>query len=74
MAGLVPNYRIRLYARLALAAVRLFNGGVALLSPNLLGRRLGVNTSSSPGFGYASRLFGIDPDCPVGDRPPPRRR
>jgi hypothetical protein len=44
---------------MALAAIRLFNGGAALLAPNFLGHRLGVNTETSPGFGYAFRLFGV---------------
>lgn len=42
-----------------LAGIRLVNGGLALAVPNVLGARLGVNTSSSPGLGYAFRLFGV---------------
>ena len=42
-----------------LAAIRLVNGGLALVAPNVLGNRLGVNTATSPGLGYAFRLFGV---------------
>lgn len=42
-----------------LAGIRLLNGSLALAAPNLLGARLGVNTSTSPGLGYALRLFGV---------------
>lgn len=62
-----------------LAAIRVINGALALFAPNILGKRLGVNTRMSPGFGYAFRLFGVrtvllgiqlwrapdDPDNPV---------
>jgi hypothetical protein len=47
------------WARIALGLIRLVNGAIALFVPDLLGRRLGVNTKSSPGFGYAFRLFGV---------------
>jgi uncharacterized membrane protein len=71
MAGTVPKR--------VLAAIRLANGGLALFAPNVLGKRLGVSTHTSPGFGYAFRLFGVrtlllgislwrapnDPDNPV---------
>lgn len=46
-------------AKRALAAVRIVNGGLALFAPNVLGARLGVNTATSAGFGYAFRLFGV---------------
>ena len=42
-----------------LAGIRLVNGGLALSVPNVLGGRLGVNTATSPGLGYAFRLFGV---------------
>lgn len=42
-----------------LAGIRLLNGGLALIVPNVLGARLGVSTSTSPGLGYAFRLFGV---------------
>jgi hypothetical protein len=46
-------------AKRILAAIRVINGGLALFAPNVLGKRLGVNTRTSPGFGYAFRLFGV---------------
>ena len=42
-----------------LAGIRLVNGGLALTVPNVVGGRLGVNTTTSPGLGYAFRLFGV---------------
>lgn len=42
-----------------LAVIRMVNGALALFAPNVLGRRLGVSTRTSPGFGYAFRLFGV---------------
>ena len=42
-----------------LAGIRLVNGGLALTLPNVVGGRLGVNTTTSPGLGYAFRLFGV---------------
>lgn len=51
MPGTVPKR--------VLAAIRLANGGLALFAPNILGHRLGVSTQTSPGFGYAFRLFGV---------------
>jgi hypothetical protein len=51
MAGTVPK-RI-------LASIRLINGALALVVPDILGSRLGVRTATSPGLGYAFRLFGV---------------
>ena len=42
-----------------LAAIRLVNGGLALTVPDVVGGRLGVSTATSPGLGYAFRLFGV---------------
>ncbi|HEY5785956.1 MAG TPA: hypothetical protein VIT41_13165 [Microlunatus sp.] len=42
-----------------LAGIRLVNGGLALAVPNVVGGRLGVSTVTSPGLGYAFRLFGV---------------
>jgi len=42
-----------------LAGIRLVNGGLALAVPNVVGGRLGVSTATSPGLGYALRLFGV---------------
>lgn len=47
------------YARLALAGAMLFNGGVALVAPSLLARRLGVDPKASPALLYVFRMFGI---------------
>jgi hypothetical protein len=46
-------------ARRTLAAVRIFNGTVALVAPSLLVRRLGAEPEASPAATYAFRLFGI---------------
>lgn len=42
-----------------LAGIRLLNGSLALVVPDVLGSRLGVSTTTSPGLGYAFRLFGV---------------
>jgi hypothetical protein len=42
-----------------LATVRLVNGALALVVPDVLAGRLGVSTKTSPGLGYAFRLFGV---------------
>ena len=42
-------------ARVALAAIRIFNGGMALVAPERLDRRLGLD----PGADYPWRMFGI---------------
>ncbi|MGI8915097.1 MAG: hypothetical protein ACR2JY_15145 [Chloroflexota bacterium] len=47
------------YARLALASTRLINGGLALVAPAFLVRRLGVNSKTSPALLYVFRMFGI---------------
>ena len=46
-------------ARIALAAIRLFNGTAALVAPDELARRLGVDPVQHPGVLYFVRLFGI---------------
>jgi len=46
-------------ARLALAAIRLFNGSAALLAPHLLAERLGVKPSDNQAIIYVFRMFGI---------------
>ncbi len=51
--------RLRDYAHLVLAAVRLFNGATALLAPDLLARRLGGASEGNRPALYAFRLFGI---------------
>jgi hypothetical protein len=51
--------RIGQSARVALSAVRLVTGVLSLSAPDVIGRRLGVATATSPGLGYAFRLFGV---------------
>lgn len=46
-------------ARKLLAAVRLVNGGLALLAPQLLLRRLGTDPDRDPSGIYPFRMFGI---------------
>lgn len=55
------------HARIALATIRLVNGAVALLAPEVMLRRLEANQAASPGTGpdprrmavYPLRMFGI---------------
>jgi hypothetical protein len=47
------------YARVLLALIRLFNGGVALVAPQMLAGRLGVDAQANPGILYVFRMFGI---------------
>ena len=53
------NKQVRDYARVALGAIRLFNGGIALVAPQVLARQVGVDPDTSPGTLYFERLFGI---------------
>ncbi len=46
-------------ARQKLAAIRLFNGALALLAPRLLIRRLGTDPDRDPSAIYPFRMFGI---------------
>lgn len=46
-------------ARKALAVVRLVNGGLALLAPRFLLRRLGTDPDRDPSGVYPFRMFGI---------------
>jgi hypothetical protein len=55
----ISVWRVGETARITLSIVRLINGILALFAPNVLGRRLGVSTDTSPGLGYAFRLFGV---------------
>jgi hypothetical protein len=54
-----PVMRLANSARIGLAAIRLFNGGVALVAPEAMARRLGAEPEPSPQTIYALRLFGI---------------
>lgn len=47
------------YARIALAGIRIVNGGLALFAPGFLAARLGREAASNPGSAYAFRMFGI---------------
>src|SRR5438105_13591618 len=46
-------------ARILLACIRLFNGGAALLLPQVLARNIGVDPDTNPGILYVFRMFGI---------------
>jgi hypothetical protein len=56
---MAPDTHLRDYARLLLAAIRLFNGGAALLAPGFLARQIGVDPQTNPGVLYVFRMFGI---------------
>ena len=47
------------YARIALGSIRLINGGLALLAPQLLARRIGIDPRTTPAALYVFRMFGI---------------
>lgn len=47
------------YARIALASIRLINGGLALLAPAFLARRVGSDPATDVGLLYVFRMFGI---------------
>ena len=47
------------YARIALAAIRLFNGAAALFAPTWVARQLGGDPNSNPAAIYVLRLFGV---------------
>jgi hypothetical protein len=53
-----PN-RSEEYAWKALATIRLVNGGLALVAPRWLARRLGVRPELQPAMIYPLRMFGI---------------
>jgi hypothetical protein len=46
-------------ARVALAGMRLFNGGAALLAPEMFARRLGKEGDAEGAAVHALRMFGI---------------
>ena len=46
-------------ARILLGCIRLFNGGVALIAPQLLARNIGIDPDLTPGALYVFRMFGI---------------
>lgn len=47
------------YARVTLAAIRLFNGGAALFAPGALAARTGVRAAADGPVLYPWRMFGI---------------
>jgi hypothetical protein len=47
------------YARIALATIRLFNGGTALFAPGALAARTGVRAGADGPVLYPWRMFGI---------------
>ena len=47
------------YARIALAGVRLFNGGTALAAPGPFARRLGTEADAHGPAVHIARMFGI---------------
>jgi hypothetical protein len=47
------------YARIALAGIRIFNGGAGLVSPDGLVRRLGVEGEADGATVHVTRMFGI---------------
>jgi hypothetical protein len=51
--------RVREYARILLACIRILNGGLALLAPGFLARRIGIDPEANPGALYVFRMFGI---------------
>jgi hypothetical protein len=58
--GMPPTpTRLRVYARFALATIRLINGFAGLFMPAFLIRRLGGNPDAQPVALYAFRMFGI---------------
>lgn len=46
-------------ARIALGLIRLINGTLALVAPQLLARNVGIDGETTPGALYVFRMFGI---------------
>ena len=46
-------------ARILLALIRIFNGSAALLAPQFLSKRLGIDYEANPAMLYVWRMFGI---------------
>lgn len=47
------------FARIALGGIRLLNGGIALIAPQVLATRIGIDPDTTPGALYTFRMFGI---------------
>jgi hypothetical protein len=62
-------------ARIALGCIRMLNGGVALIAPQLLARNIGIDPDTTPGALYVFRMFGIRTVLVAADLlfPSPRR-
>ena len=56
---LAPSERVRDYARVALAGIRLLNGAAALLAPKFLVRGLGLDQETNAAMAYPLRMFGV---------------
>src|SRR5579859_6093554 len=54
-----PMVQRRDYARLALATIRLVNGGLALFAPDVMLRRLGADPATNGVAVHPLRMFGI---------------
>jgi hypothetical protein len=50
---------VRSTARVALAGVRLFNGGAALVAPRMFAQRMGRESDADGAAVHALRMFGI---------------
>jgi hypothetical protein len=50
---------VRAYARIALATIRLVNGTMALLTPEMMLRRLEVDPAANKAATYPLRMFGV---------------
>jgi hypothetical protein len=46
-------------ARIVLALIRIFNGSAAVLAPQFLSKRLGIDDEANPAALYVWRMFGI---------------
>jgi hypothetical protein len=46
-------------ARILLALIRIFNGSAAVLAPQFLSKRLGIDYEANPASLYVWRMFGI---------------
>jgi hypothetical protein len=62
-----PGNRTYDYARIALGVIRLFNGGVALVAPQLLAGRIGIDPRTTPAALYVFRMFGVRTVLIAGD-------
>jgi hypothetical protein len=59
MSSTRARARLRMAARIGLAAIRFFNGSVSLFTPELFAKRLGIDVDRNPAALYTMRMFGI---------------